>query len=233
MAWSGLTHTFEPREETIPVKGLLTIEGIRFLFTSFVPNFQNFGVIAVTFIAMMGAGLAESAGLMGALIRKLVAVAPRRLIAFLIILVGGAVECRFRRWLSDPDSAGGRGVRQPEAQPDCRSGGGLCRRRRDLRRQHHHPADRRHARRDDQRSHRADGRRTPDDRQQLLLQRRLAGLPVHRGDGDHRANDRAATECRRRSCGIVLEAPAGAGRRRPRRQDADTAAEARGLKFAL
>jgi aminobenzoyl-glutamate transport protein len=54
-----------------------------------VTNFQNFGVIAVTFIAMMGAGLAESAGLMGALIRKMVAVAPRRLIAFLIILVGG------------------------------------------------------------------------------------------------------------------------------------------------
>ena len=80
---------FELREQTIPVKGLLTIEGIRFLFTSFVPNFQNFGVIAVTFIAMMGAGLAESAGLMGALIRKLVSAAPRGLIAFLIILVGG------------------------------------------------------------------------------------------------------------------------------------------------
>jgi aminobenzoyl-glutamate transport protein len=87
LEWSD-TH-FKPVEETIPIKGLLTIEGIRFLFTSFVPNFQNFGVIAVTFIAMMGAGLAESAGLMGALIRKLVAVAPRRLIAFLIILVGG------------------------------------------------------------------------------------------------------------------------------------------------
>src|SRR6516225_1718103 len=87
LEWSD-TH-FQPQQETIPVKGLLTIDGIRFLFTSFVPNFQNFGVIAVTFIAMMGAGLAESAGLMGALIRKLVAVAPSRLIAFLIILVGG------------------------------------------------------------------------------------------------------------------------------------------------
>ena len=87
LEWSD-TH-FKPQLETIPIKGLLTIEGIRFLFTSFVPNFQNFGVIAVTFIAMLGAGLAESAGLMGALIRKLVAVAPRGLIAFLIILVGG------------------------------------------------------------------------------------------------------------------------------------------------
>jgi aminobenzoyl-glutamate transport protein len=80
---------FQAQLETIPVKGLLTIDGIRFLFTSFVPNFQNFGVIAVTFVAMMGAGLAENAGLMGAMIRKLVAVAPRGLIAFLIILIGG------------------------------------------------------------------------------------------------------------------------------------------------
>jgi aminobenzoyl-glutamate transport protein len=87
LEWSD-TH-FQPQQETIPIKGLLTIDGIRFLFTSFVPNFQNFGVIAVTFIAMMGAGLAESVGLMGALIRKLVAVAPRGLICFLIILVGG------------------------------------------------------------------------------------------------------------------------------------------------
>jgi aminobenzoyl-glutamate transport protein len=87
LEWSDTS--FQPRQETIPIKGLLTIDGIRFLFTSFVPNFQNFGVIGVTFIAMMGAGLAESAGLMGALIRKLVAVAPRGLICFLIILVGG------------------------------------------------------------------------------------------------------------------------------------------------
>src|SRR5579872_779010 len=87
LEWSDV-H-FHAQQETIPIKGLLTIEGIRFLFTSFVPNFQNFGVIAVTFIAMMGAGLAENAGLMNALIRKLVAVAPRGLITFLIILVGG------------------------------------------------------------------------------------------------------------------------------------------------
>lgn len=80
---------FQAREETIPVKGLLTVDGIRFIFTSFVSNFQNFGVLAVTFIAMLGAGVAEGAGLMNALIRKLVAVAPRRLITFLIVLVGG------------------------------------------------------------------------------------------------------------------------------------------------
>jgi aminobenzoyl-glutamate transport protein len=80
---------FELREVEISVRGLLTIDGIRFLFTSFVTNFQNFGVVGVTFIAMLGAGAAEGAGLMGALIRKLVASAPRSLITFLLILIGG------------------------------------------------------------------------------------------------------------------------------------------------
>ena len=80
---------FTIREQTIPVRSLLTIDGIRFIFTSFVANFQNFGVIAVVFIAMMGAGVAEGSGLLNVLIHRLVAVAPRRLITFLIILVGG------------------------------------------------------------------------------------------------------------------------------------------------
>jgi aminobenzoyl-glutamate transport protein len=80
---------FEIRHETIPVKSLLTIEGIRFIFTSFVANFQNFGVVAVTFIAMLGAGVAEGAGLLNTLIRRLVVIAPRGIITFLIVLVGG------------------------------------------------------------------------------------------------------------------------------------------------
>lgn len=67
---------FDVHEVTISVRGLLDVEGIRFVFTSFVANFAGFGVIAVTFIAMMGAGAAEGAGLMNALIRKLVAAAP-------------------------------------------------------------------------------------------------------------------------------------------------------------
>jgi aminobenzoyl-glutamate transport protein len=53
-----------------------------------VANFQGFGVVAVTFIAMLGAGAAEGAGLMDALIRKLVKSAPAGLITFLIVLVG-------------------------------------------------------------------------------------------------------------------------------------------------
>nr|WP_197510314.1 AbgT family transporter [Tessaracoccus coleopterorum] len=51
------------------------MEGIRFIFSSFVSNFAGFGVVAVTFIAMMGAGVAEESGLLGSLIRKLVGAA--------------------------------------------------------------------------------------------------------------------------------------------------------------
>src|SRR5690606_1738918 len=64
------------------------LDGIRFIFTSFVSNFAGFSVVAVVFIAMMGAGVAEEAGLMGVLIRKLVEVSPRWMLSFIIIFVG-------------------------------------------------------------------------------------------------------------------------------------------------
>jgi aminobenzoyl-glutamate transport protein len=69
-------------------ESLLSIDGIRFVFSSFVNNFAGFAVVAVTFVAMAGVGVAEKAGMMAALIRKLVAVAPAGLIAFFIIFVG-------------------------------------------------------------------------------------------------------------------------------------------------
>ncbi|MFZ2362329.1 MAG: AbgT family transporter [Anaerolineae bacterium] len=84
---SGDTE-FVIQEQTITINSLLNIDGIRFLFTSFVSNFQGFGALAVTLIAMMGAGAAEVAGLMAALIRKLVTIAPRALIAYLIVFIG-------------------------------------------------------------------------------------------------------------------------------------------------
>ena len=79
---------FEIQEQTIAIRSLLTTEGLRFIFTTFVSNFAGFSVVAVVFIAMMGAGVAEEAGLMAALIRKLVAISPRWLLSFIIIFVG-------------------------------------------------------------------------------------------------------------------------------------------------
>lgn len=75
-------------EETYEVRSLLSPDGIGYMLSSFVNNFAGFAVVAVTFVAMVGVGVAEKAGLMAALIRKLVAVAPKQLIAFFLIFVG-------------------------------------------------------------------------------------------------------------------------------------------------
>jgi aminobenzoyl-glutamate transport protein len=98
---------FVIQEQTIAINSLLSIDGIRFLFTSFVPNFQGFGALAVTLIAMMGAGAADIGGLLAALIRKLVKVAPKPLIGYSDRLHRRALQPGFGRRLSDPDSAGG------------------------------------------------------------------------------------------------------------------------------
>ncbi|MBC8163486.1 MAG: AbgT family transporter [Roseiflexaceae bacterium] len=76
------------QEQTIPIRSLLTVEGIRHIFTSFLPNFSGFAVLGVTFIALLGAGVAEEAGLMSALIRRLVKVAPAGALTFIIVFVG-------------------------------------------------------------------------------------------------------------------------------------------------
>ncbi|MGI5950954.1 MAG: AbgT family transporter [Brooklawnia sp.] len=75
-------------EQEIPVKSLLSGDGLRFIFSSFVSNFAGFGVVAVVFIAMMGAGVAEESGLLGSLIRKLVGAAPKWALSFVLIMVG-------------------------------------------------------------------------------------------------------------------------------------------------
>ncbi|MCC6673910.1 MAG: AbgT family transporter [Thermomicrobiales bacterium] len=74
---------------TISIRSLLSVDGIRFIFTSFVSNFAGFSVVAVIFVSMIGIGVSEHAGFMDALIRKLVGVAPGSVLTFVIILVGG------------------------------------------------------------------------------------------------------------------------------------------------
>ncbi|MGH9192633.1 MAG: AbgT family transporter [Acidimicrobiales bacterium] len=84
-----LEEELEVQQETTEIESLLSADGVRFIFTSFVDNFAGFSVVAVVFVAMIGVGVAEEAGLMSALIRKLVAVAPSSTLTFIIVFVGG------------------------------------------------------------------------------------------------------------------------------------------------
>jgi aminobenzoyl-glutamate transport protein len=84
-----LDDDVEIHEETTEIKSLLSADGVGFLFSSFVDNFAGFSVVAVVFVAMIGVGVAEEAGMMAALIRKLVAVASSGTLTFIIVFVGG------------------------------------------------------------------------------------------------------------------------------------------------
>jgi aminobenzoyl-glutamate transport protein len=74
--------------ETVRVEGLLTIPGIRYLFTSFVSNFMGFTAMGIILVIMIGVGVAEISGLIAALIRKLVARAPPWSLTYIIVFLG-------------------------------------------------------------------------------------------------------------------------------------------------
>ncbi|MBB5691632.1 p-aminobenzoyl-glutamate transporter AbgT [Roseomonas alkaliterrae] len=68
--------TSEIRTMRTEARSLLTVEGIRFMFTGVVQNLMNFNAVGVIIVAMVGVGVAEESGLVKALIRKLVIIAP-------------------------------------------------------------------------------------------------------------------------------------------------------------
>jgi aminobenzoyl-glutamate transport protein len=84
----GEAPDYEIETETTEIESLLSADGIRFIFTSTVSNFNNFGVVGVILVAMVGVGVAEESGLIAALIRKLVAVAPASTITYIIVFIG-------------------------------------------------------------------------------------------------------------------------------------------------
>ena len=80
------THKIE--KMTTAARSLLTIDGIRFMFTGVVQNFMNFQAVGVIIVAMAGVGVAEESGLVNALIRKLVVVSPPWALTYILVCVG-------------------------------------------------------------------------------------------------------------------------------------------------
>ena len=92
----GTSVTYEavnPETDTIAdvttsVRSLLTADGIRFMYTGVVQNFMNFTAVGVIIVAMLGVGVAEAAGLVKALIRKLVMIAPAKALTYILVFIG-------------------------------------------------------------------------------------------------------------------------------------------------
>jgi aminobenzoyl-glutamate transport protein len=78
--------TMESR--TAQARSLLTVEGLRFMYTSLIPNFMAFTAVGLIIVAMLGVGVAEESGLIKALIRKLVVIAPPKLLVYIMVFVG-------------------------------------------------------------------------------------------------------------------------------------------------
>jgi aminobenzoyl-glutamate transport protein len=80
------THAIE--NATASARSLLTIEGIRHMYTRLVPNLMNFSAVGLLIVAMIGVGVAEEAGLVKVLIRKLVAISPSWGLTYILAFVG-------------------------------------------------------------------------------------------------------------------------------------------------
>jgi aminobenzoyl-glutamate transport protein len=83
-----LSKPHKPEVKTTPVQSLLTAGGIRFMYVSLIPSFMSFTGLGLIIVAMIGVGVAEEAGLVGALIRKLVIISPRWALAYILAFVG-------------------------------------------------------------------------------------------------------------------------------------------------
>jgi aminobenzoyl-glutamate transport protein len=81
-------ETHEIETASTAIRSLLNVEGIRFLYSSLIPNFMSFTAVGLMIAAMIGAGVAEESGLVTALIRKLVIVSPRWALTYILAFVG-------------------------------------------------------------------------------------------------------------------------------------------------
>jgi aminobenzoyl-glutamate transport protein len=74
--------------DTIRPVSLLTVEGLHRILTSLVTNFTSFAPLGTVLVAMIGIGVAEVSGLIGALMRLLVINAPRALLTPVVVFCG-------------------------------------------------------------------------------------------------------------------------------------------------
>jgi aminobenzoyl-glutamate transport protein len=84
--------TGQPRREivTVPVRavGLLSSEGIYWALRSMVKNFTDFPPLGVVLVAMLGIGLAEKTGFIGALLKATLLAVPPALLTPTMVFVG-------------------------------------------------------------------------------------------------------------------------------------------------
>lgn len=85
-AGTKMIHPGTGNEEV--VKSLISREGIIWILDNVVKNFTKFPPLGMVLVMMIGLGLAEEAGLLRTLLRKVIVGAPKTLVTFIIVFAG-------------------------------------------------------------------------------------------------------------------------------------------------
>jgi len=87
-ARAGLAVAHPGTGETIRPFSLLTLPGLHMIITKMVTNFTGFAPLGTVLVALLGIGVAEGAGLIGAALRLIVLSAPKKLLTVVIVFAG-------------------------------------------------------------------------------------------------------------------------------------------------
>jgi len=67
---------------------LVSTEGLHMILTKMVTNFTGFAPLGTVLVALLGIGIAEGSGLIGAALRAVVLASPKKLLTFVIVFAG-------------------------------------------------------------------------------------------------------------------------------------------------
>lgn len=87
-AWLAVTVPHPLSGETVAVVNLLSAEGLRRLALNVVPNFVQFAPLGPVLVSLLGLSVAERSGLLGAVVRAVVAAAPARVLTVVLVFCG-------------------------------------------------------------------------------------------------------------------------------------------------
>jgi len=85
---AGLAVQHPTTGATVTAVNLLSLEGLHRILTSLVTNFTSFAPLGTVLVALIGIGVAEHSGLIGAALRKLVLASPRSLLTPIVVFAG-------------------------------------------------------------------------------------------------------------------------------------------------
>ncbi|MUV36703.1 p-aminobenzoyl-glutamate transport protein [Lentibacillus sp. JNUCC-1] len=84
----GATVVHPGTQEELPIKSLVSGEGIQYILDSMLDNFTGFKPLGLVLVMMLGIGIADKVGLLETAIKKSILNAPKPLVTYAVIFVG-------------------------------------------------------------------------------------------------------------------------------------------------